>query len=60
LNGKENVDKLNNPRTATLPEIRNEINGVKSITQRNEYTDGMTKKPPTAIAVRIKLKPMYE
>ena len=29
------------------------------ITHIKEYIDGITKKPPTAMAVRIKLKPMY-
>jgi hypothetical protein len=36
-----------------------EMMGVSKITHRNEYFDGTTKKPPMAMAVRIKLKPIY-
>jgi hypothetical protein len=52
------MESCNGRKKAVVEVMMNEIIGVSKITQRKEYFDGTIKNPPTAIAVRIKLKPM--
>jgi hypothetical protein len=58
LNGKEYKGRLNLEKTGCNPLINNAIIGMVNNNNTNERLDATIKKPPKAIAVKMKLNPI--